>query len=150
MVQDIFRAMRQMQREMDGAFARFFGEENSLPLLANPDNTPMRYQNPLADLVEEDDKLIATIDLPGVDKKDIDVEVDEQAITVRANRKQEKEINQEGVYRLERRYAGFKRRIPLPEGVNPAQSQASYEDGVLRIELPRDQKQLAKKRLEIK
>ena len=142
--------MRQMQQDMDNAFARFFREETTNPLLADPNNTPTRYKNPLVDVIEEDGKLIATIDLPGVNKKDIEVDIDEEKITVSAKREQKAETNQEGVYRLERRYAGFKRTIPLREGVRPEQATANYQDGVLRIEVPVEEKNTTKKRLTIK
>ncbi len=140
-----------MQQEMDETFQRFFSDQRDIPLLAGTqETTPTNYHSPLIDLVEQDGKLVATIDLPGVDKKDIEVDIDEQGISISAQKTTETETQDQGIYRKERRHTGFKRNIPLPEGTKPEQASATYKNGVLTIEVPRDEQQTNKKRLTIK
>lgn len=149
MVTDIFDAMRRMQREMDNVFARFHNEDVfDVPQLT-AGQEPSRYHSPLTDIVEKTDAYAVTLDMPGVDKKDIDIEVDDRGVTISAQRKHEAETEQDGVYRMERRYSGFKRRVPLPDNADADNAQASYEDGVLTISVPKREELAQKKRIDV-
>jgi hypothetical protein len=72
-------------------------------------------------------------DLPGLTKDDINVDITDDALVIRGERKSEREENEEGYYRSERSYGSFYRQIPLPEGVNVDDADATFRDGVLEI-----------------
>jgi len=88
-------------------------------------------------------------DLPGLSKDDVNVEMNDDAITISGERRNENEEQREGYYRSERSYGSFYRQIPLPEGVNPKDAQATFRDGVLEITLKAPQLKSQKRRLEI-
>ncbi|MGM0542139.1 MAG: Hsp20/alpha crystallin family protein [Pseudomonadota bacterium] len=77
------------------------------------------------------------VDLPGVKKKDIKVEVKDNRITISGERKSKNEVEEEGYYRLESNYGKFERSFTLPEGVDSENVKASAEDGVLEVTLPK-------------
>jgi HSP20 family protein len=92
--------------------------------------------HPQVEVRERDGKLVVCADLPGARKEDVHVEIRDKALILQGERHQESEQNEGGFYRSERSYGHFQRVIPLPEGVNPEQAQASFKDGVLEITLP--------------
>jgi HSP20 family protein len=90
-------------------------------------------------------------DLPGLTKDDINIAVADDAITIRGERRQEREESEEGFYRSERSYGSFYRQIPLPEGVSAEDAEATFRDGVLEITMPAPQRaEQRSRRLEIK
>jgi len=93
------------------------------------------YEVPAVDLVDKGDKYIVEIDLPGVDKKDINVTLVDHHLKIVASRKIEKEERDENYILSERMFSGYKRIIPLPEDANENSIKAKYENGVLRIEI---------------
>src|SRR5918999_743928 len=88
---------------------------------------------PQVETFEREGKLIVRADLPGLNKDDIDVDITDDTIRIRGERRQEKEENEEGYYRSERSYGSFYREIPLPGGVNGDEANASFRNGVLEI-----------------
>jgi HSP20 family protein len=86
-------------------------------------------------MYERDGKLHVCADLPGLNKDDIEVNIENDAVTIRGERQSQHEDrdDQRGFYRSERSYGSFYRAIPLPEGVNAENAQASFRDGVLDI-----------------
>ena len=91
---------------------------------------------PQVETFRRGDKLVVRADLPGLRKEDVNVEIDEGAVTISGERREESEENREGYYRSERSYGRFFRAIPLPDGVNAEQVDASFKDGVLEVTLP--------------
>lgn len=89
--------------------------------------------NPKANIYEEKGKLIAEFEMPGLRAEDIDVEVEENQIKVKAQRKENKEIKDKGYYRQEITSSSWQRIIPLPKKVDEKTAKASYENGVLKI-----------------
>ncbi len=153
--------MRQMQKNMDSLFRNFFNldplfenrfliGENSTP---KSDLITSNYVEPTSDLYETDKEIIAEIDLPGVDKKDIKVNVTKDSIEINAEKKYEtkKEDKKKGMYRFERSYSGFYRKLALPNKVDADKADAEYKNGVLQIKIPKLKiEQQQKKLLEIK
>ncbi len=132
----IWDEMQRMQQEMDDMM-RSFGTERKL--LPGPSNIPARseYRQPLADIWETDDSVVATIELPGIEKEDIEIELLDDSLEVKVEKKQGKEEKHKGGYRIERSYAGFYRRFSLPSKVIGEKAEATYKSGVLEIKAPK-------------
>src|SRR5580658_1742440 len=90
---------------------------------------------PAVDVYENGEKLVLKLDVPGIKEEDLDIRVENQTLTVRGERKFEKEEKEENFHRIERRYGSFYRSFTIPTTVNPENIKASYESGVLKIEL---------------
>lgn len=134
-----FRDLARMEREMQDAFGQFF-----------PAWTEQgRGWAPSVDMVEEKDEIVVKADLPGIDEKDIDITVQDGTLTIRGERKAEKEEKKEGYYYAERSYGAFVRSLPLPTGVEAERVKATFKKGVLEIHLPKA-KEAKGKKIEIK
>lgn len=102
--------------------------------------------NPEVDLFERDNRLVARIDLPGLKKEDVKVEVTDGHLAVSGERKREEEEKSDQFYRCEREYGSFYRAVPLPEGVKLEDVKATFADGVLEVSVPLPAKAEAKVR----
>jgi len=100
---------------------------------------------PLVDLYEKDNKVIVKAELPGIKPEEAEILVDGNLLTIRGEKKQEKEEKKKDYYRLERCYGSFQRIIELPASVNADQAKATYKDGVLELELPKAEEEKKKK-----
>jgi len=89
---------------------------------------------PPVDVYEDEHHLTLKAELAGIDPKDVDVRVENNILTIRGERKFEKEEKEENFHRIERRYGTFTRSFTLPNSVNPDSVKADYENGVLKIE----------------
>jgi HSP20 family protein len=101
---------------------------------------PVRFSDvmaPLADVKETDEEVVVTMDLPGMDKGDVEITVTEDTLEVKAERKAEKEETKEEFYRKERTFARFERSLSLPAEVKADDAKASLKDGVLEVHLPK-------------
>ena len=106
--------------------------------------------SPQIEVFERGNQLIVRADLPGLTKDDLNVDITDDSIVIRGERRQEKEENEEGYYRSERNYGSFYREIPLPEGVNANEAKANFRNGVLEITMPAPERQtLGRRRIEI-
>ena len=92
---------------------------------------------PLVDVREEDDKLVVTMDIPGVDKKDVDLRISDNIIEISAKCSRESETEEEGYVQKERTYSSFSRTVSLPSNVTEEGAKAKLEDGVLTVTLPK-------------
>ena len=97
----------------------------------------LRNWRPVVDIYEEDEKIVIKAELPGVDKKDIHVDVKDHVLTLTGERSFENEVKEESYHRKERAFGKFHRSFTLPEGLDPGKIDADYKDGVLKIEIPR-------------
>jgi HSP20 family protein len=99
---------------------------------------------PAVDIHETKSDIIVTMDVPAINPKDISIAVIEDKLTVKGERKREKEIKEEDYYRTERVYGSFQRIVSLPTAVVGAKAKATYKDGVLKIAIPKSQKAVPK------
>jgi HSP20 family protein len=107
--------------------------------------------SPQIEVFERDNQLIIRADLPGMSQDDVNVEIDDNALLIRGERKSEQEENSEGYYRSERSYGTFYRRIPLPQGINADEATADFRNGVLEVKLAVPERAKEKRRqLEIR
>ena len=93
--------------------------------------------SPSADVYEKDGNLIVKAELPGVDKDNIDVTVDNGDLVIKGERKADGEVREDNYYRMERFSGTFYRRFPLPDGIDENQISAEYRDGVLEVRIPK-------------
>ena len=91
--------------------------------------------SPQVEMFEEKGKLVIRAELPGVKKDEIQAEITDSALIIQGERRDEQEKRERSVYRSERSYGSFYRRIPLPEGVDGENATAKFRDGVLEIEV---------------
>jgi HSP20 family protein len=87
--------------------------------------------------VEEGDHYVLRADLPGLSEDDVNVELDDNVLTISGERKSEHEHRKEGYYRIERAAGAFSRSLTLPEGIDPDSVQARFEKGVLEVRVPK-------------
>lgn len=104
---------------------------------------------PAVDIKEEEDKLVVTTDLPGINKEDVEINLKEDMLEISAKTGKEKETEEEGYLRRERAYTQFYRAVRLPTSVKEEGSTAKMESGVLTITLPKLQIEEPKKKIAI-
>jgi HSP20 family protein len=125
-------------------FDRFF-EDFELPSLFSEE---MRF-TPAFDVSETENELIIRGEVPGMDLKDIDINLSDGLLTITGEKKHEKENKNENYYRVERHYGTFSRTMPVPFEVEADKVDATYKDGVLKVTLPKSETAKPKK-IEIK
>lgn len=123
-----FREIATLQNEMSRLMDTFTGAGNGNGL------TPRTWV-PALDVWETEHELVYAFDLPGISEEKISVEYEDGALTVSAERERTQEVNEESVYRFERRFGTFSRTIALPQGVDEQQISADYHDGVLEVRI---------------
>lgn len=141
---DPFSMMQRFSEEMDELFDSFFyGRPQARTGVAS-------LWAPDIEVYQERNQLRLLVDLPGVQKDNVKIELDEGMITIQGERREERTEGggQEGYRRSERRYGSFYRAIPLPEGADAEKAQANMKDGVLEITVPTAERKQAR-RLEI-
>ena len=87
-------------------------------------------------MFEKDNRLVTRVDLPGMKKEDVSVEVTDGHLALSGERKRETEEKKDNFYRSEREYGSFYRAVPLPEGVKLEDVKATFSDGVLEVSVP--------------
>jgi HSP20 family protein len=92
---------------------------------------------PSVDVAETDEDVVVTAELPGVKQEDVDISIINDVLTLKGEKKEEKEVKKENYHRIERSYGGFQRSVSLPTGVQADKAKAKYKDGVLRITIPK-------------
>jgi HSP20 family protein len=113
-------------REIDRVFDAFFGQSDQ----------GRRWVPPM-DLVEAEDHFVLKADLPGLTEGDVNIEVQDGALTISGERKAEHEEREKGWYRIERSFGSFSRSLTLPDGVDPDRIEASFSHGVLGVRIPK-------------
>jgi HSP20 family protein len=96
--------------------------------------------SPACDMVENDKSYLLTADLPGLKQEDIRVELQNRDLVISGERQEEKKDNQQSQHVIERHYGSFRRSITLPSDVDPEEIQASFENGVLKVEIPKSER----------
>ena len=121
--------MRRMSEDMDRLFGEFFGFEPFSSELWQATRWPQ------IEVSHRGNKLVVRADLPGLDKDDINIEVRDDELRISGERRAQSEERQGGYYRSERTYGSFYRAVPLPQGTKTDTASATFEKGVLEVEL---------------
>ena len=137
----VFR--RELDRMFDDFFKSFGGGQVS--------SSGWQTIAPAIDLTETDKELIVTAELPGLDEKDIEVKVSNQTLTIRGEKKEDREEKEKDYHLSERRYGSFQRSFRLPEGIDEDGIGARFAKGVLTVTLPKTtQAQTGTKKIDVK
>jgi HSP20 family protein len=145
-LRDPFSLLRQMTSEFDRIFGEPAFPSFRLPALRAQTAPEGSKWFPEIDVFEKDNRLVTKIDLPGMKKEDVKVEVTDGQLAISGERKSEAEEKKENFYRCEREYGSFYRAVPLPEGVKLEDVRATFADGVLEVSIPMPPKAEAKVR----
>ena len=134
---DFDRLRKGLHEEMDSLFNGFFGPSRMLPSLGVEKVGLADFRAPVAHIHETESAVIATFEIPGVNKDQIQLHISDDSIEVKAESGHESEDSQKGVYSYAKSSSAFYRRLPLPASVHSDQAEASYKDGILRVEMPK-------------
>ena len=126
-----FRDLVSIQDEMNRLFDDFFGR----PITRR--EWTEKVWSPCVDMSETKDNIIINAEIPGMNKEDVKVSVQDNALTLSGERKQEKEEKNADYHRIEGSYGSFSRSFTLPTPVQPDKVKATYKDGILKITLPK-------------
>ena len=123
-----------LQREIDRLFddfSRGFPTVSSFPAFTTPPLTPSM------DVTETDKEIEVTAELPGLEEKDVQINVADGVLTIKGEKKAEKEEKDKNYWMVERSYGSFARSLELPAGVDPDAIKASISKGVLKVSVPK-------------
>jgi HSP20 family protein len=141
---DPFGLLRQMTSELDRVFDEPWPSFRFPTFAAGAPET--LGWSPGIDVFEKNNRLVTRVDLPGMKKEDVKVEVTDGHLAISGERKRETEETKDNVYRSEREYGSFYRAVPLPDGVKLEDVKASFSNGVLEVSVPLPVKAEAKVR----
>jgi HSP20 family protein len=130
---DPFRDMVTLRDKMNRLFEDAYahrGEEKEITASA---------WAPSVDIYESENELILTAEVPGIDEKDVEIKIEDNTLTLKGERKFEKETKEENFHRIERSYGSFYRAFTLPTYVDTDRISAEHENGVLKITMPKRQ-----------
>lgn len=132
---DPFGAMR---AEMDRLFDTFMGRGGAgrLPSLSTPWEGELSHW-PSIDIRENDGALIMEAEMPGLDEKDVELTLKDGVLTIKGEKKVERDEKKDDYHIMERRYGSFQRSFRLPESVDEEQVKAAFEKGLLRVTMPK-------------
>jgi HSP20 family protein len=151
-----YSLMRRMADDIERLFSDFdfgrvgFGQSPRHTTGFEPWRNDQRFADaswlPTLETFRKDGNLVVRADLPGLTKDDIDIDVDDDVLTISGERSEETRDDRDDYYRSERSYGRFFRAIPLPEGVEADKIEASFKDGVLEVTIPAPKVQTPKNR----
>jgi HSP20 family protein len=130
---DPFRELSVIQERMNRRFEDFVGRARG----GREEEFAAGGWLPAVDIYETDDDIVVTAELPGLEKDQVGVEYKEGVLTLRGERKLEREVKEESYHRMERSYGAFHRSFTLPGSVDEEKISAKIKNGVLEIHLPK-------------
>ena len=135
------RELSNLRREMEDLWGNLAGEREFLPMKGE--------WMPAVDVSETKDSLVVKAEIPGMERKDIDISLSGDLLVIKGEKKQKIEEKKESFHRIETRYGAFSRSIRVPVSVDSNKIEASYDKGVLKITLPKKE-EIKAKQIEIK
>ncbi|MEE4276257.1 MAG: Hsp20/alpha crystallin family protein [Thermoleophilia bacterium] len=128
---DPFREMTQLQNRFDRLFEAVGGRQESWL--------------PAVDVFDTQDAVVLKAELAGMNPDDIQIEVEDNVLTIKGERKFEEKVDEERYYRVERRFGSFQRSLALPQGVKSDQIEAAYDEGILTVTVPKAEQEKPKR-----
>jgi len=132
----------QFKNEFDKLFDSFFSDFFN-------EKTDFLSINPKTDVEENDNEYVVTMEIPGVDKKDLNLHVENDRLYIKGEKKQSKETKESNYISSERSYGAFQRSFNLPNAIKTDKVDAEFKEGILKIKLPKSE-EAKKKEIEIK
>jgi HSP20 family protein len=129
-----WQEMDSLRRQMDRLFDDFMHTSSDLSLL--PKATEATWA-PAIELKETDSEILLKAQIPGIEAKDLDIQVTQDAVSITGEKQEEAKTEDKGMFRSEFRYGQFQRLIPLPASVNNEQVKSEFKNGVLMLTLPK-------------
>jgi len=139
---DPFEEMKRIQNEMANLMRDFFESTKYL-------KSALPIREPPVELRETKDNLIIYVELPGVDKKDIQLDLTDNTLEIKVEKRTNTKIKKENIIKSERSYTGYYRSITLPCKVDNKNVKATFNNGLLEIILPKVEKKKVKKKIKI-
>ena len=140
--------MAELQRQMNAVFENFWG---GFDRPFGSIDLPLGDGVPRSDVVETRDGVEVSVELPGMEQEDVEVSLTGDSLTIKGEKKIEKQEEKRGYYVSERSYGSIYRTIPLPPGVDADKAEATFKNGVLTVRLPQTAEAREKvKRVEVK
>ena len=134
-MKDMFNLRHQMNHLFDGVLR---------PVVRGDSRLSMWNRYPTVDIYDNDENIVIKAELPGIDKKDIVIDVKNGVLTLKGERSFDNEVKEEKYYCRERTFGKFERVFRLPADVDPEKISADYKDGVLKIDIPKPEEQKPK------
>lgn len=134
-------SLSRLRQEVDRLFDDFGFGLPSRSIFAFPTRASV---NPAMELVETDSGYTLTVELPGLEEKDIDIEFADGVLSVSGEKREESEKKENGYLMSERRYGSFHRQLTLPPDVDPESIAAKFRQGVLKLEMKKDEKAVSR------
>ncbi len=129
--------------DLQDEFNRFFEDFGLGSAVAQEDFSPAM------DIRETDEAYIVEADVPGIKREDVKIEINDDVLTIKGERKVEQEENKKDYRRIERQYGSFRRSVSIPDGIQHDAVEAKFVDGVLRVTLPK-REDTKPRRIEVK
>lgn len=123
------RELARLENEINRIFRELVPEDKL--------ETQISVWSPRVDVYEKDNNLVIEAEIPGANKEDIEIKVKDNSVIIRGEVKREEEKKEENYYRSERFYGKFERVLPLPTDVKVEESKASFENGILKLTIPK-------------
>ncbi len=127
---DPAREFTTLRNRMNRLFGETFG-----PAMEQAEQPAPGTWSPAVDIYETEQEIVLQVEVPGIAKEDVHVEVDDGALHIRGERKVEKDVKEENYHRVERVYGTFYRSFVLPDAVDPEKVRAELKDGILEIRI---------------
>lgn len=125
-----FRDLLTLQERMNRLFEEGFGRKDI-------EDTYRENWMPPVDIYETENDLVFAVELPGVEQKDVEIQVKDNNLLIKGGRKPEEEVNKESYHRMERSHGMFQRTFMLPNYVDHNKVKATFKNGMLRITMPK-------------
>jgi HSP20 family protein len=129
---DPFRDAAKLQNRINRMFDESFGRSRESDIEMN-----VRAWRPAVDIYDAENGIVVAVELPGVSKESVSVEVKDDVLTLKGERLADPAVSEDSYYRRERLFGPFKRSFTLHQNVKPDQIKATFKDGILQIEIPR-------------
>ncbi|NPA53881.1 MAG: Hsp20/alpha crystallin family protein [Aquificae bacterium] len=126
-----FRELARIEQELNKVFSEI------VPTTTAAEVAQAQVWAPRVDVYEKDNKIIIEAEIPGAKKEDIEVIIKDNAVVIKGEVKKEEEKKEGNFYKSERFYGVFERVIPLPAEVKPEEAKATFENGILKLEIPK-------------
>ena len=137
---DPIREIGRLDRRMNLLLKEFWGKEFDVPRLTGTSEALPAlegWRTPAIDIVEKDDEIQVTADMPGINKEDINIDIQDNRVEIRAETREESREEKGGYLYRERRQGSFYRSFELPTSVDPNRAKASYNEGILTLHMPK-------------